>query len=373
MSDDIPPTQHSKPFTGFVISLVAVLAAIFLPLAVYRNLHVNPRTDDAQIRANVVGVAAQVSGAIVGLPVVDNQIVHRGDLLMELDPRPFAAEVEKAKAQLELTNLEILADKDKIASSEATLKEREARAIYADSYAQRVSALLEKRYVTPDKVELAKTDAEAAKSLVEAARATLAQARNLVGEKDGVNVRREAAEAMLRDANLKLSYCKVYAPCDGYITNLQITPGAYAKAGEQIFSLVDRKIWFVLANFRETDVQFIRPGMPADVFLLAQSGRKLKGIVQGVSKAIYPITGSSTGLAGGEGVLSRVQPTIDFILLAQRYPVRIILDEPEGSDFRMAGTAMVVVHTKRGTEAGEAVIKKLQAKELKPYEAPVHE
>ncbi|MEO8206040.1 MAG: biotin/lipoyl-binding protein, partial [Chthoniobacterales bacterium] len=238
---------------GLLFSLLVIVLAIILGMAVSRTLKANPRTDDAQVRANVIGIAPQVPGTIVALHVVDNQLVHQGDLLMEIDPRPYAAEAGRVRAQLGLTELEIQADKDKIASCEATLKEREARAVYADSYFQRVASLLEKRYVTPDKVELAKTDAEATKSLVEEARAALARARNLVGERDGVNVRREAAEATLRDADLKLSYCKVYAPCDGYVTNLQITPGAYASAGEQMFSLVDRKIWFVLANFRETD------------------------------------------------------------------------------------------------------------------------
>ncbi|MEO6054756.1 MAG: efflux RND transporter periplasmic adaptor subunit, partial [Chthoniobacterales bacterium] len=298
---------------------------------------------------------------------------HRGDLLMELDSRPYAAEAGRVKAQLGLTELEIQADKDKIASCEATLKEREARSVYADSYYQRVAALLEKRYVTPDKVELAKTDAEVAKSLVEEARAALARARNLVGDRDGVNVRRQAAEATLHDADLKLSYCKVYAPCDGFVTNLQITPGAYASAGEQMFSLVDKKIWFVLANFRETDLKSIRPGMPADVYLMAESGRKLKGVVQGVPKAVYSLSGPSASAAGGEGILSRVQPTIDFILLAQRYPVRIVLDEPEAADFRMGGTAVVIVHTNRGTREGEALLKKVQSGEQKSYDSPVRE
>ncbi|MEO8207206.1 MAG: hypothetical protein ABI615_13580, partial [Chthoniobacterales bacterium] len=106
---------------------------------------------------------------------------------------------------------------------------------------------------------------------------------------------------------------------------------------------------------------------------MAESGRKLKGVVQGVPKAIYSLSGPSTNAAGGEGILSRVEPTIDFILLAQRYPVRIVLDEAEASDFRMGGTAVVVVHTTRGTAEGEALLKKLQSSEKKPYESPIRE
>jgi multidrug efflux system membrane fusion protein len=175
----------------------------------------------------------------------------------------------------------------------------------------------------------------------------------------------------LRDSELKLSYCKVYATCDGYVTNLQITPGAYAAVGEQIFSLVDRKIWYVLANFRETDLKRMRPGMSADVYLMAESGKKLRGIVQGVPKAVVALNTPSNNAPGGEGLLSRVSPTIDFILLAQRYPVRIILDEQEGHSFRMGGTASVIVHTGSDIEEGMQVIQRLQKVEDAEFVSPL--
>jgi multidrug resistance efflux pump len=164
-----------------------------------------------------------------------------------------------------LTELEIQADEEQIAAAEATLKEREVRALYARSYFERLPRLLAKRFITPDKLDSAQTDAEALEAQVKVARAELDRTRNVLGEVNGRNARREAAAAALRDAELKLSYCRIYAPCDGYVTNLQITPGAYAGAGTQMFSLVDRKIWFVLANFRETDLKRIRPGMPAEI------------------------------------------------------------------------------------------------------------
>jgi multidrug efflux system membrane fusion protein len=172
--------------------------------------------------------------------------------------------------------------------------------------------LLAKRFITPDKLDSAQTDAEALEAQVKVARAELDRTRNVLGEVNGRNARREAAAAALRDAELKLSYCRIYAPCDGYVTNLQITPGAYAGAGTQMFSLVDRKIWFVLANFRETDLKRIRPGMPAEIYLMADVRRKLKGIVQGVPKAVYLLDAPSALSPGGQGVLSRVSPTLNY-------------------------------------------------------------
>jgi multidrug efflux system membrane fusion protein len=365
------PKKVVQRIVGLLISIVSIVVATVLAMAVAANIRTNPRTEDAQVRANVIGVAPQVGGTITAIFVKDNQLVHKGDLLFELDSRPYAAEAEKAKAQLALTELEIQAYKDQIAAAEAQLKQSEAKAAYAVDYAKRVQALVGNLYVTVDKNQLAQTEAITATDKVAQDKAALERARNLLGEQGDVNVRRVAAQAALRDSELKLSYCKVYATCDGYVTNLQITPGAYAAVGEQIFSLVDRKIWYVLANFRETDLKRMRPGMSADVYLMAESGRKLRGIVQGVPKAVVALNSPSNNAPGGEGLLSRVNPTIDFILLAQRYPVRIILDEKEEHSFRMGGTASVIVHTGSNIEEGLQTIQRLQKVEDAEFVSPL--
>jgi multidrug efflux system membrane fusion protein len=303
--------------------------------------------------------------------VKDNQQVHKGDLLFELDARPYEAQAEQAKAQLALTELEIQAYKDQITAARAALKEDEAKALYATNYAKRVAALVGNLYVTPDKNELAQPEAVATAEKVSQDKAALARAQNLLGQTDDINVRRTAAEANLRDAELKLSYCKVYAPCDGYVVNLQITPGAYAAIGEQIFSIVDQRIWYVLANFRETDLKHMRPGMAVDIYLMAETEKKLKGYVQGVPKAIEALNSPSNNAPGGQGLLSQVSPTLDFILLAQRYPVRIVIDEPEGHSFRMGGTAAVIVHTTSDMDVGLERLKKLQQVDYVDFRAPL--
>jgi multidrug efflux system membrane fusion protein len=365
------PKKIGHKIAGLLTSIASIAIAVVLAMAVAANIRTNPRTEDAQVRANVIGVAPQVGGTITAIYVKDNQLVHKGDLLFEIDSRPYAAEAEKAKAQLALTELEIQAYKDQITAAEAQLKQSEAKAAYAVDYAKRVQALVGNLYVTVDKNQLAQTEATTATDKVAQDKAALERARNLLGEQGDVNVRRVAAQAALKDSELKLSYCKVYATCDGYVTNLQITPGAYAAVGEQIFSLVDRKIWYVLANFRETDLKRMRPGMSADVYLMAESGRKLRGIVQGVPKAVVTLNSPSNNAPGGEGLLSRVNPTIDFILLAQRYPVRIIIDEKEEHSFRMGGTASVIVHTGSNTEEGMQIIQRLQKVEDAEFVSPM--
>lgn len=373
MSDSNPLSggKTLRRSLGILISVASFVSVAVLAWLVDQNIAKNPRTEDAQVRANVIGVATQVGGTITGIHVKDNQLVHKGDLLFEIDSRPYAAEAEKAKAQLALTELEIQAYQDQIAASEAQLKQSEAKAAYAVDYAKRVQALVGNLYVTIDKNQLAQTEAVTATDKVSQDKAALERARNLLGNQGDVNVRRIAAQAALKDSELKLSYCKVYATCDGYVTNLQITPGAYAAVGEQIFSLVDKKIWYVLANFRETDLKRMRPGMSVDVYLMAESGNKLRGIVQGVPKAVVALNTPSNNAPGGEGILSRVSPTIDFILLAQRYPVRIVLDEPEGHSFRMGGTASVIVHTGSDIEEGMKVITRLQQVQDPEFVSPM--
>jgi len=371
MSDPLSGDKLLRRTLRILISVASFVSVAVLAWLVDQNIAKNPRTEDAQVRANVIGVATQVGGTITGIHVKDNQLVHKGDLLFEIDSRPYAAEAEKAKAQLALTELEIQAYQDQIAASEAQLKQSEAKAAYAVDYAKRVQALVGNLYVTVDKNQLAQTEALTATDKVSQDKAALERARNLLGNQGDVNVRRVAAQAALRDSELKLSYCKVYATCDGYVTNLQITPGAYAAVGEQIFSLVDKKIWYVLANFRETDLKRMRPGMSVDVYLMAESGNKLRGIVQGLPKAVVALNTPSNNAPGGEGILSRVSPTIDFILLAQRYPVRIVLDEPEGHSFRMGGAASVIVHTDSDIEEGVKVITRLQQVQDTEFVSPM--
>jgi len=335
-----------KSTTVFLLRAGILFLAVVAAVLTWRNLVSFPRTEDAEVRANVAGVAPQVGGSIVRLHVVDNQAVKRGDLLFELDSRPYEAEAARARARLELVRLEVRALDDEIVAAQATLRDRAARAEYASSHYERLKPLLEGNFASADRVERAKADAESSVAMVGEGEAAVARARNKLGEFEGRNTRVEEAQAALRDAELKVSYCKVYAPCDGHVTNLQIAPGAYAAAGEQVFSIVDSSVWFVLANFRETDLTRIRPGQSVSVYLMANRGAAFRGIVQGISRAVYPLMTASRSAPGGEGVFSRVEPTFDFVQLAQRFPVRIILEQGDVQSLRMGGKAAVIVDTR---------------------------
>jgi multidrug efflux system membrane fusion protein len=157
----------------------------------------------------------------------------------------------------------------------------------------------------------------------------------LVGEDGSINVRRARAVAAVETARLNVEYCIVRAPVSGYVTNLNIAVGEFTNLGEGVFDIVDDSRWYVLANFRETLLSRIKPGMVAEGWLLACPGKPLRGVVEGVGKAIYQIKD------GNMDLMADVPAELDWVRLAQRFPVRIILEASPDCSFHSGGTATV--------------------------------
>jgi membrane fusion protein, multidrug efflux system len=279
-----------------------------------------------------------VSGPLVELRVVDNQRVHKGDLLFVVDPRPYRARLDQAEAELKLTEREISAQRNLIAASQHTLRQRRAEYAYADNYVRRLQPLLPREFVTSDKVEEATTKRETSLAALGSARQDVDRAVNLLADYGSLNARRQAAQARVEAARLDVDYCRVAAPFDGYVTNLNIAEGDYAVEGRQIFALVDGRTWYVIANYRETFLRDIRPGMTAEIYVLDYPGRRLRGEVQGIGWAVQQRDGPGTGL------LPPVEPTLNWVRLAQRFPVRVrILDVAADTPLRVGQTAAVTI------------------------------
>jgi multidrug efflux system membrane fusion protein len=319
---------------SFII-FVGLCVTIFASVAVS---HRRPLTDDASVRANIIGVAPHVSGPLVELHVVDNQPVKKGDLLFVVDPRPYQARLDQAVAELKLTEREISAQRNQIAASEHTLRQRRAEYAYADSYVRRLQPLLQRNFVTPDKVEEANTRRLTALAGLRSSRQELDRAVNLLADFGTLNARRQPAQARVDAARLDVDYCRVTAPFDGYVTNLNLSEGDYAVEGRQIFALVDGRTWYVVGNFRETFLRDIRPGLRAEIYVLDYPGRRLVGQVQGIGWAVQQRDGP------GSGLLPPVEPTLNWVRLAQRFPVRVqILEVPADAPLRIGQTASLTV------------------------------
>jgi membrane fusion protein, multidrug efflux system len=379
---------------GRTIGVLIVASAAVTSIYACRVSFVNPRTDDAAVRANIVGIAPHVSGPIIDLRVADNQYVKQGDLLFVVDCRPYEARLARARADLALVSKQVDAQRKAIeaadseikrrkasvaaasadiartqeqrAAAEATVSRLQADAAYAADYLRRVEPLLAREYVTADAVADARRRRDSTAAAVQEARRRLraaqaqveqgvatregaaraveqagqdaARAQDLLAQIGDLNAQIQAAEATVRAAELDVGYCRVTAPFDAYVTNLNIAVGEYAREGQQLFALVDDRVWYVLANFRETYMPSIKPGMEADVYLFTAPGRRFRGVVQGIGWATQRVDETT------EGVLPAVQQTLNWVRLANRFQVRIRLVEGDPEyPFRMGTTAVVTI------------------------------
>ena len=406
--------QIAGPPSGILslcLSAGIILYSLVTGACVLRQVAVNPRTDDAEVFANFIGIAPVVNGPIVKLPIADNQLIKEGQPLFEIDDRPYRFSLAQAESELASLNGQMENQRRTIASlvsgvdvaksgalsseanvnrasasidqaqadisnAKAAVDRADAESSYASNNLHRLEPLLERQFVTADQIDQARTTAstrsQAAKqarsqlALAEAglraaeaqgtqAQATLMQTRHQVSQaSNGIITLRPLSgqlsgkQAAIDTAVYNLEHCKVLAPFDARVTNLTISQGAYAHAGEQVFTLIDTRVWWVIANFRETQLQHIRPGMDADIYVLSHPDKRLKGVVDSVGVGVIPDADLIGKLTSG---LPDVQRTLNWVHLASRFPVRVRLKDPAQDYFRLGESAVVEIHGESSTPA----------------------
>ncbi|MFP3850315.1 efflux RND transporter periplasmic adaptor subunit [Pseudomonas sp. W5-36] len=279
-----------------LFSLIATLLILALAIWIGRLLWIHymdtPWTRDGRVRADVINVAADVSGVVIDVPVKDNQPVKKGDLLMQIDPEHYQLAVKQAEAM--------------VASRKATWEMRKVNA----NRRKDMDALVISAESREDAVNVA-TSAQADYQL---------------------------AVAQLEAAQLNLQRTKVLAAVDGYVTNLNVHRGDYARIGEAKMAVVDRNSFWVYGFFEETKLPHVRIGDPADMQLM--SGEVMKGHVESIARAIYDRDNPES-----RELIADVNPTFNWVRLAQRVPVRIHLDQvPEGVVLAAGITCTVIVN-----------------------------
>lgn len=402
MLSDLSP--RARRAVGRSISVAAIVGALITGLLVVRQVIDNPRTDDAEVFANFIGMAPVVNGPIMHLYVADNEYVKQGQLLLDIDERPYAYALKLARSEQATLQGNIVDEGRRIASqssavnvAEAGVKSAEASLAHAISAVQearagvanakaevsrnraelkyasdnlhRIEPLLAKQFVTVDQVDQAQTlvaarqqalhaaiaqralaearltsslaQRQQAEAVLQQSRAQVKQASHAVLTLEPLLAQRSGKVSAIETAKYYLDNCRIRAPFDGRVTNLTISQGEYAHAGQQIFTLIDTRTWWVLANFRETQLKHIRPGMSADVYIMSRPDLRLRGVVDSVGYGVTPDADILGRLTKG---LPDVQRTLNWVHLASRFPVRIrILDGPT-QDFRLGESAVVVVH-----------------------------
>jgi multidrug efflux system membrane fusion protein len=392
---------------GRILSFAIIVGAIITGLMVIRETSKFPRTDDAEVFANFIGIAPQVDGPILQLAVQDNAFIKQGGLLFEIDRRPYEYALQKAqsdlstlegqitdqrrtiasqvsavsaakansdssKANIDRAAAAVNEAKANVATAKAALDSAEAEFLYQSNNFHRIEPLLSKQFVTVDQVDQARTSVTARQQAVQQARAQLtlaeaqvesaqaqyqqskaameqsnaqvSQSEHSVLTLDPLTAQREGRSSAIRTAAYNLNNCRVYAPFDARVTNLTISQGAYAHTGQQVFTLIDTRIWWAVANFRETQLKHILPGMHADVYVMSRPNVRYDGIVDSVGFGVQPDTTLVGSFAPG---LPDVQRSLNWVHLATRFPVRVRIQAPESEPFRLSESAVVVIRGDR--------------------------
>lgn len=323
-------------FWILLLLVVIIVLVIFYALA---NRY-TPLTNDAYVQAFVIQVAPQVEGQVVRVPVVENQLVDKGALLFEIDPRPFEHKVRQLEALLAQRTQQVAqldSQLTAVRAEEAQVAAEEAFALAVQDQETAIfkrEATTERRYLeAQQKYKVIQALRTKAKALIRQKEQAL-QAR--VGDEHALIVE---AQTQLATARLNLEWTKVYAPAHGYITNLQLQVGSYAQAGRPVLTCIDADHWWIVANFRENNLEFVAQGQPVGIAFKTYPGRIYPGTVQSVG----------WGNSQGQGVPSGELPTIknpqQWIPLPERFQVRITPDDPSALPLRVGATASVVIYT----------------------------
>jgi multidrug efflux system membrane fusion protein len=397
-------TNPQRQRLGRIVSITIVAAALITGALVIARTNAYPRTDDAEVFANFIGIAPQVDGPIVQLAVQDNQYRKQGDLLFQIDPRPYEYTLEKARSDLNTLEGQIVDQRRTIASQvsavgaavantdsananvdravaavgearanvssvQAALDSADAELLYQTNNFHRIEPLLAKQFVTVDQVDQVRTAVTARQQAVQQLRAQLLlaqsqvvsaqaqleqtkaakeqshsqlnQSQHSVLTLDPLTAQREGRASAIRTAEYNLNNCSVYAPFDARVTNMTISRGAYAHTGQQVFTLIDVRTWWAVANFRETQLHRILPGMKAYVYVLSRPTVRYEGIVDSVGFGVTPDT-TLVGSFTNSG-LPDVQRSLNWVHLATRFPVRVRINAPETEPFRLSESAVVVI------------------------------
>ncbi|MFM0649355.1 multidrug transporter subunit MdtN [Paraburkholderia bryophila] len=337
--------RRPRPWLAILLILLAVLAVC----AVIWRVDTTPRTDDAYAYADTIGVVPEVSGKIVTLAVRDNQRVKRGDLLLQIDPRPYQyalqraqAELAQLDAQIPLTQRSVNAQVFGAAGAKAAVIRAQAAAKQTADTLARTRPLITMGYVSADELERARTAQRSAQAELDAAEQQERGARAAVSGVDALVAQRSVLQAQIQTARLNLEYATVRAPFDGLVVELRTSIGQYVSAQKPVFTLIDTRHWYVIANLRENELSHIRPGTPATVYLMSDTGIRFNGVVDSIGFGVDPQDGAST--ANG---LPSIERSINWVHVAQRFPVKILVDQPNPRLFRIGTSAVAVLRPTR--------------------------
>lgn len=335
--------MDAKTALGRIVAVVSIVSALALIVAAMIVVDKRPRTHDAYIFAYSAGITPEVSGRIVAIHIRNDQVVHKGDILLQIDPEPFELKLRQANAQvaalqadIDLTGRQVNAQGSGAeAAARQVDRAREQLALAHDTLA-RMEPLLAKGFVTAQQIDEARTNERTAASQLAAATQQAAQAKQAIGDVESLKAQLQGAQAAQALAARDLRETAIRASVDGKVVGFNLALGSFAVAGHPLFTLIDDNSWYAVANFRETDLRGLRTGDAASIWVMGHEGQPLHGVVESLGAGVQP-----EGLAGPG--LPEVNRNLNWVVVAQRFPVWVRLDAPAQPFMRIGATASVRV------------------------------
>ena len=329
---------------GVLVTVSAIVGALILSAVAFKRVDSRPQTDDAFIETDLVHMAADVSGRIIALNVGDNGAVHRGDVLFVVDPEPYRLRVEQAGAQVHEFEAELAVETNQVASqgskasaAETSIGSAQAQLALATTTRARLEPLGADGYVSAEQVDQARTAQRQAKISLLEAEEQAQQARQAVSNTKPLEAQLAGARASLALAERDLQLTKVRAPCNGVVSGLNVAVGEYAAQGHPVFTIIDTERWYAVGNFRETSLAGLRVGQRAIVYVLSQPRTPVSGTVESLGSGVQPDEDVSTG------GLPSVPRSLEWVRIAQRFPVRVLLKDPPSDLMRVGGSADMII------------------------------
>jgi multidrug resistance efflux pump len=327
--------QSAYFWIPFLFAVIGLLVAYYALANRY-----TPFTNDAYVQAFVVQVAPRVSGQVVQVYVQEDQLVEKDALLFEIDPRPFEHEVRRLEALLAQTIQLVAQMESELQAARADEVRTAADEALARAIHEQETRIYEKDATTERKFIDAREKYGAARALRDRARALVRQKEEALRAKIG-DEHAQVAEvrARLASARLDLDWTKVRAPARGYVTNVQLRVGSNVTVGRPVLTCIDAEQWWVVVNYRENNLEDLRPHQPVGIAFKAYPGRIFPGTVQTVGRGV----GEGQGVPSGE--LPAIKGPREWIPQAQRFQVRVALDDPDAVPLRVGATASVTAYT----------------------------
>ncbi|MEJ0084834.1 MAG: HlyD family secretion protein [Pseudomonadota bacterium] len=328
----VPDRASPAKLIKWSIAAVVVLAIIAAAIYFWHQSQLYVSTDNSYVNANRIEMAAQVSGPVTAIHVQDQQAVQQGEVLFEIDPQTYQLAVDAAEAQLDLAYQASSQDKAAVAAARALVTQRTAELTNAQSNERRSKELTEQKLISKQSAETVETEARTAAAAVSAAQANLEQALSGLGKAGANNATVRSAAAKLAQAKLDLSHTKVLAPASGLIANFELRPGSMVQSGVPIFTVIGDSEYWVDANFKETELNRVKPGQKATIIVDMYRDHEFKGEVQ--------------SLSGGSGQAFSLLPaqnaTGNWVKVTQRVPVRVRVLNPDAEHPLRIGTTATV-------------------------------